>query len=220
MEGVPVLTSDGSHTLFVPSLNEHYHSVKGAVRESMTVYIENGYDFCTLNPVRILEIGFGTGLNARLTLIRSETDGRRVHYTAIEKYPLSMEVISMLNYPSFCSGSGPELFSILHNAEWNRNVPLTDRFTLNKSISDFTSDPLTGKFDLIYFDAFGPDKQPEMWTEELFMKISEATGPAGVLVTYSSKGTVKRILRACGFEVFLLPGPPGKREVLRAVKKT
>ncbi|MGD0582691.1 MAG: tRNA (5-methylaminomethyl-2-thiouridine)(34)-methyltransferase MnmD [Bacteroidales bacterium] len=214
-----VTTSDGSHTLFVPELNEHFHSVNGAVQESMLVYIKNGFDFCAADPVHLLEIGFGTGLNALLTLMRSSEAERSVYYTAIEKYPLQKDLISLLNHSSFAGEKGAYLSDLIHSAAWNMPVKLTENFTLSKLISDFTSDQITGLFDLIYFDAFGPDKQPEMWSGQLFRKISDVTAPGGVFVTYSAKGTVKRALRSCGFDVSMLQGPPGKRQMIRAIKK-
>ena len=214
-----VTTSDGSHTLFVPELNEHFHSVNGAVQESMLVYIKNGFDFCAADPVHLLEIGFGTGLNALLTLMRSSEATRPVCYTAIEKYPLQKDLISLLNHSSFAGEKGAFLSDLIHSAAWNMPVKLTENFTLSKLISDFTSDQITGLFDLIYFDAFGPDKQAEMWSGPLFRKISDVTAPGGVFVTYSAKGTVKRALRSCGFDVSMLQGPPGKRQMIRAIKK-
>lgn len=214
-----ITTSDGSHTLFVPELNEHFHSVNGAVQESMIVFIRNGYDFCSVNPLRILEIGFGTGLNALLTLMRSSSDNRDVHYTSIEKYPLTADLIKVLNHYKFAGENGAYLYNLIHSAEWNIPVRLTGHFTLSKIESDFITDDIEGVFDLVYFDAFGPDKQPEMWTGELFEKISDVIMPGGIFVTYSAKGIVKRALRSSGFDVSLLPGPPGKRQVLRATRR-
>ncbi|HVN57200.1 MAG TPA: tRNA (5-methylaminomethyl-2-thiouridine)(34)-methyltransferase MnmD [Bacteroidales bacterium] len=213
-------TSDGSHTLFVPLLNEHYHSVNGAVNESMIVFIRNGYEFCRANPLNILEIGLGTGLNALLTLMRSVSEKRRVNYTAIEKYPLDDGILSALNHSSFAGNDGVMLSKLIHSAEWNRQTQLNDYFILTKIMSDFVTDEIPGFFDLVYFDAFGPEKQPEMWDEALFRKIACSLNEPGVLVTYSVKGSVKRALKASGFSIELLKGPPGKREVLRAVKKT
>ena len=214
-----VITADGSHTLFVPELNEHYHSVNGALRESLIVYLGNGYNYSTANPLSILEIGFGTGLNALLTYMRSSSDRRYVNYTAIEKYPLDNATLWALNHPSITAGESPQAFQLIHNAGWNIAAKLSEFFVIRKIEADFVTDPVEGRFDLVYFDAFGPDKQPEMWKEELFMKIYSALNDHGVLVTYSAKGTVKRALKGCGFDVELLPGPPGKRQVLRAVKK-
>jgi tRNA U34 5-methylaminomethyl-2-thiouridine-forming methyltransferase MnmC len=213
-----ITTSDGSHTIFVPELNEHYHSVHGAVQESSVVFIRNGYDYCKNDPLNIFEVGFGTGLNALLTIIRSEHDGRAVNYTSIEKYPLDDVTIRSLNHSSFAGGNGKEYYDSIHAAEWNTTAKIKGNFSLTKLSGDMTTDNISGSYDLIYFDAFGPDKQPEMWTENVFVKIAGITSLSGVLVTYSSKGAVKRILKSCGFDVSLLPGPPGKREMIRAVR--
>ena len=213
-----VKTSDGSHTIYVPELDEHYHSIHGAIQESNHIFINSGFDACKAEPVRILEIGFGTGLNAFLTYLRAEAMKRTVYYTAIEKFPLSIETAMELNYHEFTGQKSREILLKLHEAEWNRKIMLSDFFTIEKLSNDFTSLKLNGKYDLVYFDAFGPDKQPEMWTGEMFLKISEATVSGGILVTYSAKGEVKRHLRAGNYNVELLPGPPGKRQITRAVK--
>jgi tRNA U34 5-methylaminomethyl-2-thiouridine-forming methyltransferase MnmC len=211
-------TADGSHTIFVPELNEHYHSVHGAVQESTHIFINNGFDFCKADPLFILEIGFGTGLNALLTAIRSISGERNVHYTSIEKYPLDNKITCSLNHFKFAGEKGDEIFHLIHSSPWNQSVRICKNFFLEKTENDFTKIQINGKYDLIYFDAFGPDKQPEMWTKELFSGIAAVTNKEGVLVTYSAKGEVKRNLKACGFEVILLPGPPGKRQMIRAVK--
>jgi len=212
------ITSDGSHTLFVPELNEHYHSIHGAVQESSIVFIKNGYQFCQEETVNILEIGFGTGLNVLLTLAASMDDKRRIHYTAIEKYPLEEKIIKALNHPVFAGEKGKYFFKKLHSAPWDLTVMIHEKFSLTKHKGDLITDNLTGNYNLVYFDAFAPDKQPEMWSEEVFRKISGVTLSGGIIVTYSSKGQIKRILRSNGFSVYLIPGPPGKREVIRAIK--
>lgn len=212
-----IKTSDGSHTIFVPALNEHYHSVHGAVTESDFIFIKAGFDFCTANPVRIFEAGFGTGLNALLTA--AGNNGRRyVEYTAIEKFPLGTETLNYLNHGSFAGKEGLMLSKLIHSTPWNEFIDIGINFRLKKIEADLTSFRPEGNYDLIYFDAFGPDKQPEMWTTEVFSKISAMTATGGILVTYSSKGEVKRNLRSCGFEVNRLPGPPGKRQIIRAIK--
>jgi tRNA U34 5-methylaminomethyl-2-thiouridine-forming methyltransferase MnmC len=211
-------TEDGSHTIYVTELNEHYHSVHGAVQESTFIFLNNGLDECKADPLSILEIGFGTGLNALLTAMRCKTGDRIIHYTSIEKYPLKDVIINALNHYKFVGEEGKKLFHLIHSSPWNQSIEIFKNFYLEKIENDFTKIHLQGKYDLIYFDAFGPDKQPEMWTKELFSGIAAATNKDGILVTYSAKGEVKRSLKACGFDVALLPGPPGKRQMIRAVK--
>ncbi len=225
-------TQDGSATLFVPELNEHYHSVKGARTESQHIFIDMGFKASTVPCPHILEIGFGTGLNALLTLEAAGQEKRPVHYTGIERYPLSWEEINVLNY------SDNPLFKELHTASWDKDVNITPYFTLHKiegDVNKVVSDKvpaishelpanhlsLTGHFyfDLVYFDAFAPEKQPEMWSEELFRNIYACMNANGILTTYCAKGVIRRLLQAVGFTVERLPGPPGgKREILRASK--
>jgi tRNA U34 5-methylaminomethyl-2-thiouridine-forming methyltransferase MnmC len=213
-----VTTSDGSHTIYVPELDEHYHSIHGAIQESEHIFIRNGFDFCRKDPIHIFEAGFGTGLNALLTAMRSSKEKRVVCYTAIEKFPLEKEIISTLNYPEIAGEEASGIFELIHSAEWDKPVRISESFYLRKIKGDLGVTPLEGLYDLIYFDAFGPDKQPEMWTRDIFKKISELTRKEGIFVTYSAKGEVKRNLRAAGFSLELLPGPPGKRQIIRAVK--
>lgn len=211
-------TSDGSHTIYVPELDEHYHSTHGAVQESEFIFINNGFRICKADPVYILEVGFGTGLNALMTAVEAIAGNRTVNYTSLEKYPLRKEIINSLNYHEFAGVNGKELFQLIHAAPWNTDFPISKNFTLKKIETDLTREKPSGRFDLIYFDAFGPDKQPEMWTKDIFAGIASVTNKDGILVTYSAKGEVKRTLRACGFDVSLIPGPPGKRQMIRAVK--
>jgi tRNA U34 5-methylaminomethyl-2-thiouridine-forming methyltransferase MnmC len=213
-----IKTSDGSHTIFVPELNEHYHSIHGAVQESSLVYIKNGLDFCEANPLNIFEVGFGTGLNALLTAICDSVKKRTVYYTSIEKNPLSESVIKKLNHWSFAGEEGKHVFDLIHNATWGSFEKINENFYLKKIKCDLVQHNIEGRFDLIYFDAFGPDKQPDIWSVPVFEKISEATVAGGIFVTYAAKGEVKRVLRANGFKVTMLPGPPGKREMIRAVR--
>ena len=218
-------TEDGSATLFVPELNEHYHSVKGARTESQHIFIDMGLKASTAIQPHILEIGFGTGLNALLTLETAEQEKRPVHYTGIELYPLSWEEVDILNY------SDNPLFKELHTTSWNKDVNITPCFTLhkikgdvNRVISDkqlavIGEPPANYSFDLVYFDAFAPEKQPDMWSEELFRNIYACMNDNGILTTYCAKGVIRRLLQAVGFTVERLPGPPGgKREILRATK--
>lgn len=213
-----VRTEDGSDTLYVPELDEHYHSVHGAIQESEHIFIGAGLSFSKADPLRIFEVGFGTGLNALLTCISAEKLQRNVYYTSVEKYPLQPEVTASLNYASVLKGDSGRLFDIIHKSRWNSPVRISDNFILNKIEGDLLSKNIEGVYDLVYFDAFGPEKQPEMWSDEVFARIGEAVSRNGILVTYSVKGSVQRCLKRVGFTVELLPGPPGKRQILRAVK--
>jgi len=212
------LTADGSHTLYVADLDEHYHSHFGALTESRHIFINAGLATIDSSHVSILEVGFGTGLNALLTALFAEEHLLHVSYTSLEKYPLEQSVIDTLNYGSLTGQGGPEVFEAIHEARWGVGTKINDWFTLKKIESDLTRDDPAGIFDLIYFDAFGPDKQPEMWGEEVMQRITAVTRPGTVLVTYSAKGNLKRMLKNLGFEVNLLPGPPGKRVMTRAVR--
>ena len=213
-----ILTADGSHTLYVPELNEHYHSVHGAIQESEFIFINNGFDKCKADPVKILEIGFGTGLNAFLTALKSCTSKRKVHYTSVEKFPLPEKITGLLNYHKFKGNDTREIFTRLHCSPWNSEVSICENFILKKIESDLREFYPEDFFDIIYFDAFGPDKQPEMWSSEVFKKIADCTNEKGIFITYSAKGEVKRNLRSNGFTVTMLPGPPGKRQIIRADK--
>jgi tRNA U34 5-methylaminomethyl-2-thiouridine-forming methyltransferase MnmC len=213
-----ITTSDGSHTIYVSGLDDHYHSVHGAVQESNFIFIANGFEKSSADPLNIFEVGFGTGLNALLTALKAKAGKREVRYTSIEKYPLDDTILSSLNHYLFAGSSGKELYSMIHTAAWDRSVPVCRNFNLHKIKGDIKDYPLAGKFDLIFFDAFGPEKQPEMWSREIFESIASVTVKGGAFVTYSAKGDVKRNLKACGFEVMLLPGPPGKRQIIRAIK--
>ena len=213
-------TADGSHTLFVPALDEHYHSVNGAIQESMHVFIQAGLQqLPSQNSVRILEIGFGTGLNALLTLLYAREAGVAVHYTALERYPLPSSVTGQLNYPQQLGvPDAAHLFGQLHAVPWDKETAITPDFTLLKIETDFTSHILTATYDLIYFDAFAPEKQSEMWQQQLFGRLFSATNEGGILTTYCAKGEVRRMLQQSGYIVERIPGPPGKRQMIRAVR--
>ncbi|MCD8262138.1 MAG: tRNA (5-methylaminomethyl-2-thiouridine)(34)-methyltransferase MnmD [Bacteroides sp.] len=211
-------TDDGSNTLYLPEMDEHYHSTKGAITESQHVFIEMGLHRFPGRSPRILEVGFGTGLNAFLTLLEAEKRYDSVHYTTLERYPLPAEVIRQLEYSSVERGD-QELYDRLHQAEWNQDIAITPRFTLCKREVDFQAFSFSGKYDVVYFDAFAPEKQPEMWRQELFNKLYTHLNKGGVFTTYCAKGVIRRILQSAGFTVERLPGPPGgKREILRALK--
>ena len=213
-------TADGSRTLYVPELDEHYHSVKGALTESQHIFIDMGLRHCPLSAPRILEIGLGTGLNCFLTLLTAEEEKRHIHYTGIERFPLNMEVIRQLYYPSLIGRGHEEDYFHIHQAPWEEDAVLSPWFTLHKIEGDFTSYTFNKGYDIIYFDAFAPEKQPEMWNQALFDGLYNVLNEGGILTTYCAKGVVRRMLQAAGFIVERLPGPPGgKREILRATKQ-
>jgi tRNA U34 5-methylaminomethyl-2-thiouridine-forming methyltransferase MnmC len=212
------MTADGSHTLFIPEMDEHYHSVNGAVQESRHVFIEAGLHHLPQKTVNVLEIGFGTGLNAFLTVLDSAATASTVYYYSFELYPLSLEVIEALNYGEMICKDKNDVFHALHTADWNRAVKITENFTLYKIQGDSNREQLPEGIDLVYFDAFAPDKQPEMWNQEIFNKLFAAMNPGGILTTYCAKGMVRRMMKEAGYSVERIPGPPGKREMLRATK--
>lgn len=216
-----ITTSDGSHTLYLPDMDEQYHSVNGAVTESNFVYIDKGYAFHKSKTPKIFEVGFGTGLNCLLTALMAEKQKRPTTYYSIEKYPLEKEIIDQLNYGKIISEEAQILFKKIHQCNWNENVEISKYFRLIKLNTDLLNCDLNqvNNCDIIYFDAFGPDKQPEMWHHEVLSKIYALTSQEGVFVTYSAKGVVRRQLAACGFEMERLPGPPGKIHMLRGIKK-
>ena len=212
-------TADGSYTLYVPELDEHYHSVKGALTESQHIFIDMGLKHSSVTAPHILEIGLGTGLNCVLTLLEAKESQRHVHYTGIERYPLNEEIIRKLNYPSIIGKECEEDYFAIHQAPWEEDVCLSPWFTLHKMEGDFTHYSFEQKYDIIYFDAFAPEKQPEMWEQSLFDNLYQVLNEGGILTTYCAKGEVRRMLQTAGFKVERLPGPPGgKREILRAIK--
>jgi len=213
-------TADGSHTLFVPGMDEQYHSVNGAITESEYVFLEKGFRYHQAVAPNVFEVGFGTGLNALLTALEAEKMHRKICYTSIEKYPLAEKEIKALNYGTQLSACAPKLFEQLHCADWNREVAVSEHFVLHKINADLCTYTFTDEknFDIVYFDAFGPDKQPAMWHPEVFQKIFCACNYNAVFVTYSAKGEIRRRLQRCGFKMERLPGPPGKRQMLRGIK--
>ena len=216
-------TADGSVTLYVPELNEHYHSVHGAVQEAQHIFLRAGVDYwLDRNPdttcLHILEAGFGTGLNAYLTLLHANEKQIPVCYHTIEKYPLSPEEIKRLNYTVDADDSSMALFNAIHTIPWETEQQLTPFFSICKHQCDFRDIDMPPIFDIVYFDAFNPDVQPHLWTTEVFARFNASLHPNGILVTYCVKGIVKQALRAVGFTIKRLPGPPGKREMLRACK--
>lgn len=209
------VTSDGSKTLYMENWDECYHSVHGALNESMHVFIKNGLNEVEADSLHILEFGFGTGLNALLTL--SERGGRSIQYTALEKYPLSEEEWNAVAYGR--TSEERVAFASIHQADWNAPVEIESGFVLKKVETGFEEVEFEpNSVDLIYYDAFAPSAQPELWTTELFTKCFQTLKPGGFLVTYCAKGQVKRNMKEVGFEVMALPGPPMKREMTKATK--
>ena len=220
-------TADGSATLFVPALNEHYHSQHGARQESAHVFIRHGLlpllpaAAETGQPLRILEIGLGTGLNALLTLDAAQAAGASIAYDGLETFPLPPAVVAALQ-PEWdeCGTPVKERFAELHAAPWNTPVALLPGFQLRKLHQPLREAVLPAShYQLIYFDAFAPEKQPELWTEAIFAQLYAAAAPGAVLVSYCAQGQFRRNLRATGWLTERLPGPPGKREMTRAGKK-
>lgn len=212
------VTEDKSHTLYVPELDEHYHSTHGAIQESRHVFIEAGLlQMCQREHVSVFEIGFGTGLNALLTLLNAGPHCH-VNYTGVEKYPLGSEITNKLNFSHQLSGS-TDGFKKLHAAPWNVETEISNTFRLTKIEGDLLDFNTGEGFDLIYFDAFAPEKQAEMWSEEIFAKVVKLMNPGAVFTTYCAKGRVRRMLQDLGLQVERLPGPPGKREMLRGIKR-
>lgn len=215
-------TADGSHTLKLDGRDEQYHSLNGALQESQHVFIQTGLKSAQLSnePLFVLEVGMGTGLNALLTGREAILTERRILYDACEAYPLDKAVIGKLNYPSMFSEEGMmELFHRIHKAGSEKYENIDDWFFIrcfHQKIEEMELTP--SKYNLVYFDAFGPDTQPELWSETVFQKVSQSMKPGGVLVTYSVKGSVRRAMESAGLKVEKVPGPPGKREISRAVK--
>ena len=216
-------TQDGSVTIHLPDWNEQYHSIHGAINEAKHVFLKHGLEFFITpeenraQPIAILEIGFGTGLNAFLTSLFAEGNGHLINYTGVEAYPVETSEIKQLNYSELLNTS-IDSFTRLHDGPWEVTEAISDHFTLTKRKQFFSEIKDKEAFHIIYFDAFGARVQPELWTEDIFKAMYEALLPKGVLVTYSAKGSVRRAMQAVGFTVERLPGPPGKREMLRAIK--
>lgn len=214
-----IVTGDGSKTIQIEDWNEQYHSKHGAVQEAYHVFMEHGLRLFNKERVAILEIGFGTGLNALITFLEAKSRQLDIDYVGVEAFPVSEEEVYELNYIADIGAEQHRReFHEMHSSAWEEKIQITQNFTLLKQQKDFFSINDTNLFNLIYFDAFGARVQPELWTEALFSKMFNALKEHGVLVTYSAKGSVRRALLSVGFSVERLPGPPGKREMLRATK--
>ena len=213
-----VITNDGSHSIFNPEVNETYHSKHGAIVEAEYVFIKNGLLAENKKQFNILEVGFGTGLNALLTAQKAEQKEISINYHGIELYPVPKESYSQLNFTELIGEEKSKLLQ-LHECEWEKEHIINNFFKLTKNeiaLENYTSKT---KFDIIYFDAFSPEKQAELWTAEIFQNMYNLLNEHGFLVTYCAKGVVKRTMKAVGFEIIVLDGPPGKRQMTRANKK-
>ena len=215
---LPEKTTDGSHTLYIPELDEHYHSVKGALTESIHIYCGLGLKYYAeihsdREDINVFEVGFGTGLNALLTMEVAVEKQIMIHYTTVELYPLTWEQVSPLGYSETLE------FQQIHQLPWETEERVDEHFILRKVQTDVLTMEIPQKIDVVYFDAFAPEKQPELWNEALLQRIYDNMTDGGVLTTYCAKGVVRRMLQQVGFTVERLQGPPcGKREVLRAIK--
>ena len=218
-----LLTEDGSHTLFIPELNETYHSTHGAIQESNHVFIKEGLKYYlsdkSVDELWIFEVGFGTGLNALLTAIFAEQNNTNIIYDAIEAFPLEATELKDLNYTyQIKSQSAAIIFSKMHTTKWNELMPISNNFKIKKIHRQIQDYHLSGRYDICYFDAFAPSKQPEMWEKSTLEKIYHSLKTDGIFVTYSAQGQLKRNLKAIGFEVHTIEGPPGKYEMVRGIK--
>jgi tRNA U34 5-methylaminomethyl-2-thiouridine-forming methyltransferase MnmC len=216
------VTADGSHTFYMPQINEYYHSHHGAIQEAKHVFIKNGlFQFKDFKEITILEIGFGTGLNALLNCIEAEKMNLKLSYIGLEAYPLSEEEYQDLNFCKHIQDeNSTHFFNEIHTSNWNDFTKISACFQLKKvksTVQEFSFD--INSIDLIYFDAFGPRVQPEMWTKEIFANLYKSLKKDGVFVTYCAKGQVKRDLKSVGFILETLAGPPGKREMIRCIKQ-
>lgn len=214
-----VVSKDGSHTLKLKGVDEHYHSTHGAIEESEYVYIQSGLQlFKEKQEVSILEVGFGTGANALLSERWGKENKVEIEYSGLELFPLPAELLNELNYPEMLGGEALNVFKAIHAAPWGQMIAITSHFSLMKLEMDVLDLDRIDAFDLVFFDAFGPQTQPELWTTDVFQKVFNACKRGAVLVTYCAKGQVRRDLQSVGFSLERLPGPPAKRHILRAQK--
>ena len=219
MEREIIRTKDGSTTIHIKDWDECYHSKHGAIQEAQHVFIKNGLALYQNQSVSILEIGFGTGLNAFITYLESKKLNLDIDYVGVEAYPVSISELSAMNYVSDLNADDKNtIFNLLHESNWEEKVVIDPFFTITKRQQFFEEINDFEQFDLIYFDAFGYRVQPDLWSTTIFKKMHTALRPGGKLVTYAARGVVKRSMLEVGFTVEKLPGPPGKREMFRATK--
>lgn len=221
MQRQPVITKDGSYTISIPEMNVTYHSHHGAIQESMHVFINAGLKYVSetlkLTDIYIFEMGFGTGLNALLALLEAEKNQLTIHYTTVEMFPLQVDEIILMNYCEQLHRKDLEpVFQQLHQCDWEKDISITPFFTLHKIKKDLQNFTASKLQNLIFYDAFAPSAQPELWTKEIFEKLYKMLLPGGILVTYCSKSDVRRAMQAAGLIVEKIQGPRGKREMVRA----
>jgi tRNA U34 5-methylaminomethyl-2-thiouridine-forming methyltransferase MnmC len=217
---MPIISQDGSHTLFSKRFGEHYHSSFGAIQESSHIFIQAALLPVgkRLKSINLFEVGFGTGLNALLAYQFALQNNIKINYYSVEAFPIDRQTAGKLNYPELVDLS-PELFLKIHSKK-DSKIIVSDFFDLTVYETSLQALHLPENlFDVVFFDAFSPESQPEMWSQETFNRIYSSMKRGGVLTTYSSKGIVKRALKSAGFSIEKLPGPPGKREFVRAVKE-
>ena len=213
-----IVTNDGSHSVLVSAINESYHSKHGAIAEAKHVFIKNGLLSANKKNITILEVGFGTGLNTLLSYQNSNQKDIAIDYHTIEPYPIKKDTYTLLNFPDLI-GEKKDVFFKLHNSKWEFKNQITKNFYLTKHNVSLQNYNTHKKFDVIYFDAFSPNKQPDLWTESILKKIHSKLKDDGFLITYCAKGTFRRTLKKIGFNVVSLDGPPGKRQITRANRR-
>ena len=213
-----IKTNDGSTTIYLPEWNESYHSKHGAIQEAYHVFIKNGLSLFKVKSIAILEIGFGTGLNAFITFVEAKKTNQSIDYVGVEAYPVEMDETMQMNYPNEIDVSETTVFKKMHEFNWDQKNQLSDNFMLTKRQQFFQDIQDEASFDLIYFDAFGFRVQPDLWTDTIFAAMFKALKPNGILVTYACRTSIKNAMLSAGFSVEKLPGAPGKREMLRASK--
>lgn len=223
-----IQTNDGSTTIHLPEWNESYHSKHGAIQEAYHVFIKNGLSLFggleflrtgEAKPISILEIGFGTGLNCFITYLEAKKNNQAIDYFGAEGYPVALDEAMQMNYPNEIDANETEVFKQIHECKWEEKQSISANFTLTKRKQFFQDIKDENVFDLIYFDAFGFRVQPELWSEEIFAAMYKSLKPNGVLVTYACRTSIKNAMLSAGFSVEKLPGAPGKREMLRAIKE-
>ena len=214
-----ITTADGSTSIYIEDWQETYHSKHGAVQEAIHVFIKNGLTIIPSSNIAVLEIGFGTGLNALISCLEADKTLKKIHYYGVDAYPVSVEEIAQMNYPTTLNTTDAEdQFNLMHQCNWNEETEITPNFYLTKCKLRFEEIDYQNKFDIIYFDAFGYRVQPELWSLDIFKKMYLSLKKNGVLVTYAARSIIKKNMIEAGFTVEKMAGPPGKREMMRATK--